>query len=84
VLSVHFESCEAKCPVETIKGTINDPAPVPGSKPTEGSYHWDFERLLAVGLVPLTAAPFIGGALSPTLDAIFCATLLLHSHIGFE
>lgn len=29
-------------------------------------------------------APFIGGSLNPILDSIFCATLLLHSHIGFE
>jgi succinate dehydrogenase (ubiquinone) membrane anchor subunit len=41
-------------------------------------------RLLAAGLVPLTAAPFIGGSLSPVLDAVFCATLLTHSYIGFQ
>jgi succinate dehydrogenase (ubiquinone) membrane anchor subunit len=37
-----------------------------------------------MGLVPLTAAPFIGGSLSPALDAVFCSALLVHSHIGFE
>jgi len=69
---------------QAIEGTVNDPVSVPSPKPTSGSYHWSFERLLAAGLVPLTAAPFIGGALSPVLDAVFCTTLLLHSHIGFE
>ena len=73
-----------KAGAEAIEGTVNDPVAVPTPSPTSGGYHWSFERLLAVGLVPLTAAPFIGGALSPVLDAIFCTTLLLHSHIGFE
>jgi succinate dehydrogenase (ubiquinone) membrane anchor subunit len=69
---------------EKIEGTVNDPVPIRATKPTSGSYHWTFERALAVGLVPLTAAPFIGGALSPVTDAIFSAILLIHSHIGFE
>ena len=73
-----------KAATEAIEGTVNDPVGIPSPSPTSGSYHWSFERFLAVGLVPLTAAPFIGGALSPVLDAVFCTTLLLHSHIGFE
>merc|ERR1712000_115409 len=36
------------------------------------------------GLVPLTIAPFAAGSLNPTLDAIFCGTLLIHSHMGFQ
>ena len=39
---------------------------------------------MAAGLVPLTAAPFIGGVYTPTTDAIFCAAILVHSHIGFD
>ncbi|CZT47133.1 related to succinate dehydrogenase precursor [Rhynchosporium secalis] len=69
---------------QVIQGTANDPAPVPAANPSHGSYHWTFERSMAVALIPLTIAPFASGSLNPTMDAIFCATILLHSHIGFE
>jgi succinate dehydrogenase (ubiquinone) membrane anchor subunit len=69
---------------QVIEGGVNDPAPVPPPHPTEGSYHWLFERMLAVGLIPLTVAPFAAGSLNPTLDALLCASILIHSHIGFE
>jgi succinate dehydrogenase (ubiquinone) membrane anchor subunit len=69
---------------QVIEGGVNDPAPVPKPHPTEGSYHWIFERLLAVGLIPLTIAPFAAGSLNPTMDALLCASILIHSHIGFE
>lgn len=42
------------------------------------------ERLIAAGLVPLTIAPFAAGSLNPTLDAILCGTLLVHSHLGLQ
>jgi len=67
-----------------IEGTANDAARVPEPSPTHGSYHWTFERLIALGLVPLTVAPFATGALNPATDAILCAAILIHSHIGFE
>ncbi len=35
-------------------------------------------------LVPLTLAPFIGGVLNPVLDSLLCASILVHSHIGFQ
>ncbi len=60
----------------------SDPVPVPEPHPTEGSYHWIFERLLALGLIPLTIAPFAAGSLNPTMDALLCASILIHSHIG--
>lgn len=63
---------------------VNDPAPVPHPSPSHGSYHWTFERLIAVGMIPLTVAPFAAGSLNPATDAILCATVLIHSHIGFE
>jgi len=71
-------------PPQTIQGTINDPVPAIAPNPMHGSYHWTFERALSLGMVPLTVAPFIGGALSPVLDAAFCSVLLLHCHIGFD
>ncbi|GAP91636.2 putative succinate dehydrogenase membrane anchor subunit [Rosellinia necatrix] len=69
---------------EVIKGTVNDAVPVPDPKPTHGSYHWTFERLIAAGLVPLTVAPFASGSLNPATDAVLCALLLVHSHTGFQ
>jgi succinate dehydrogenase (ubiquinone) membrane anchor subunit len=63
---------------------VNDPVPVPPAHPSHGSYHWTFERLLAVGLVPLTVAPFAAGTLNPTMDAILCASIVVHSHMGFQ
>lgn len=39
---------------------------------------------MSAGLVPLTIAPFAAGSLNPTLDALFCAGILIHSHIGFQ
>ncbi|KAF4125027.1 succinate dehydrogenase (ubiquinone) membrane anchor subunit [Geosmithia morbida] len=65
-------------------GPLNDPAPVPPPDATHGSYHWAFERLLAAGLVPLSVAPFAAGSLNPTLDALLCGTVLIHSHMGFQ
>ncbi|KAI9868144.1 MAG: membrane anchor subunit of succinate dehydrogenase, Sdh4 [Trichoglossum hirsutum] len=67
-----------------VEGTVNDAAPTPVSSPTHGSYHWTFERLVAVSLVPLTVAPFAAGSLNPATDAVLCAALLVHSHIGFD
>jgi succinate dehydrogenase (ubiquinone) membrane anchor subunit len=63
---------------------VNDPAPIPTPSAAHGSYHWTFERLIAAGLVPLSVAPFAAGSLNPTMDAILCGTILLHSHIGFQ
>jgi succinate dehydrogenase (ubiquinone) membrane anchor subunit len=69
---------------QVIDGGVNDPAPVPHASPIHGSYHWTFERLIALGLIPLTIAPFAGGSLNPTLDAVFVSALIVHSHIGFQ
>jgi succinate dehydrogenase (ubiquinone) membrane anchor subunit len=39
---------------------------------------------MSAALIPLTIAPFAAGSLNPTTDAILCATILIHSHIGFQ
>ncbi|KAI0595569.1 CybS-domain-containing protein [Biscogniauxia sp. FL1348] len=69
---------------QVIKGSVNDPAPVPEPHSTHGSYHWTFERLIAAGLIPLTVAPFAAGTLNPGTDAALCALMLVHSHLGFQ
>ncbi|KAK9476525.1 CybS-domain-containing protein [Lipomyces japonicus] len=68
-----------------IIGNANDAVKVPPADRFHGSYHWSFERLLAVGLVPLVAAPFAAGtALSPIFDSVLIGTTLLHSVVGFQ
>ncbi|KAJ6043299.1 hypothetical protein N7460_004654 [Penicillium canescens] len=69
---------------QSVEGTLNDPAPIPETHPSEGSYHWTFERAVCVGLVPLTIAPFAAGSLNPVMDAILCSLIVAHSHIGFQ
>ncbi|KAK1755260.1 CybS-domain-containing protein [Echria macrotheca] len=69
---------------QKVEGTVNDPAPVPEPSPSHGSYHWTFDRLVAASLIPLTVTPFAAGSLNPTLDALLCATILIHSHTGFQ
>lgn len=69
---------------QVINGGVNDPAPVPKASPTHGSYHWTFERLLAVAIIPLTIAPFAAGHVNAAVDAALVFTILLHSHIGFQ
>jgi len=82
----HASSKRAILPAEPqhITGGVNDPAPVPEPNPAHGSYHWTFERFVALGLIPITVAPFAAGTLNPTMDALLCTTLLIHSHIGFQ
>jgi succinate dehydrogenase (ubiquinone) membrane anchor subunit len=63
---------------------VNDPVPVPPASPSHGSYHWTFDRIIAASLIPLTVAPFAAGSLNPTMDAILCATILIHSHTGLQ
>ncbi|KAG0637930.1 CybS-domain-containing protein [Tuber brumale] len=69
---------------QVIQGTINEAVEVPDPNAAHGSYHWSFERLISVALIPLTVAPFAAGSINPVTDAILGATIVIHSHIGFE
>lgn len=39
---------------------------------------------MSAALIPLTIAPFAAGSLNPIMDAILCAGIIIHSHIGFQ
>ncbi|KAL8943341.1 MAG: hypothetical protein Q9216_001116 [Gyalolechia sp. 2 TL-2023] len=39
---------------------------------------------MSAALVPLTIAPFAAGTLNPITDALLCAGIIIHSHIGFQ
>ncbi|WFD22004.1 membrane anchor subunit of succinate dehydrogenase, Sdh4 [Malassezia equina] len=67
-----------------IKGTVNEPTEYPQPNATHGSYHWIFERLISASLVPMVAVATVKHGACGTLDAVLSATLLMHSHIGFD
>lgn len=69
---------------EVIEGTVNDPVRISQPHKSHGSYHWTFERALAVALVPLVVTPFVTGTSTPILDALIGTSVVLHSHIGFD
>lgn len=72
-------------PPGNIVGTVNDAVPVPPAHKTHGSYHWDFEKLVLLGIVPLSVAPsFTGGSLTPVLDATLGSLVLVHAQLGLE
>lgn len=69
-----------------VKGTVNDAFKPPLQDPSEGSFHWDYERIAAISLLPLVTGPLYigitGGAVPPILDASLCSILLLHVQYG--
>lgn len=68
-----------------IVGTVNEASAVPAADHFHGSYHWSYERAIAVSLVPLTIAPFVSPMVDyPLLDSLLSSLILLHSHIGFQ
>ncbi|KAF8927731.1 CybS-domain-containing protein [Dissophora ornata] len=48
-----------------------------------GSYHWDFERLLTVSMIPLFAVSAINGA-HPITDGLLGVVVPIHAHMGFD
>ncbi|CAK9438667.1 uncharacterized protein LODBEIA_P28910 [Lodderomyces beijingensis] len=66
-----------------IVGTVNDAYVPPKPHKLEGSLHWTAERLVSIGLVPLTLAPLFTGA-STLVDSTLSALLLYHCYAGFQ
>ncbi|CAB66444.2 TIM22 inner membrane protein import complex and succinate dehydrogenase (SDH) anchor subunit Tim18 [Schizosaccharomyces pombe] len=71
-------------PPQTIKGTVNDAAVFPHHSKLHGSYHWDFERIIAIAMVPQVMIPLFTGTSHPLMDAALACTLITHAHLGFE
>ncbi|CAR26772.1 ZYRO0C01056p [Zygosaccharomyces rouxii] len=69
-----------------VEGTVNDAFKPPVQDPSEGSFHWDYERIAAVSLLPLVTVPLYigitGGIVPPILDASLCSILLIHVQYG--
>ncbi|RKP24384.1 CybS-domain-containing protein, partial [Syncephalis pseudoplumigaleata] len=47
-----------------------------------GSYHWDFERAIALAMPVLVASTAIKGP-NPVTDVLLGVVLPIHTHIGF-
>lgn len=69
-----------------VVGGFNDAFKPPEANHFHGSYHWDYERITAISLLPLTTIPMYvalsGGVVQPLLDAAMCTALLLHVQYG--
>ncbi|BAO41585.1 Succinate dehydrogenase [ubiquinone] cytochrome b small subunit [Kluyveromyces marxianus] len=74
-----------------VTGTVNDTLPKSEPNWFHGSYHWDYERITAVSLIPLTMVPLYGAMSSatfaatfpvPIIDAVLASTILIHSYLG--
>ncbi|KAG0038742.1 membrane anchor subunit of succinate dehydrogenase, Sdh4 [Podila clonocystis] len=59
------------------------PYKIPTPNQLHGSYHWDFERLLSISMVPLLAASAINGA-HPITDGLLGVVVPIHCHVGFD
>lgn len=68
-----------------VKGTVNDNLVHPKVDKFHASYHWNFEKVIAVGLIPLVSMSLInGGSLSTFIDLGLSYTLLMHCYVGFQ
>ncbi|ODV94823.1 hypothetical protein PACTADRAFT_76429 [Pachysolen tannophilus NRRL Y-2460] len=71
-------------PAGHVVGSLNDPFVPPAADHVHGSYHWTYDRLMTVAMIPLSMTPFISGIAHPIIDAGLCSLLLLHCKAGFE
>ncbi|KAK6203585.1 membrane anchor in succinate dehydrogenase complex [Scheffersomyces amazonensis] len=67
-----------------IVGTVNDAYIPPPAKFTEGGYHWAYEKIVTIGMIPTLTVPFIFGPEYPIIDSFFSVLLLIHCHFGFK
>lgn len=79
-----FEGWGVPQPPGNIVGTVNDPVKTPPPSPVHGSYHWTFERIITLGLVPLAVLPLATGELTPVFDAVLGGLIVVHSNMGME
>lgn len=65
-------------------GDVNDAYVPPEADFYHGSFHWAYERIAAVAMVPLAISPLVFGNDYPMVDYAFCTILLYHVHSGFQ
>lgn len=68
-----------------VKGDVNDAYVPPAPEKIHGSLHWDFERVVAISMVPLVTVPLAAsGSISTALDTMLASMLLCHCYVGFQ
>ncbi|KAI3403592.1 hypothetical protein KGF56_003637 [Candida oxycetoniae] len=67
-----------------IVDTVNDAYKPPLPNSYEGAYHWTYERIIAITMIPLVMTPFVAGVEFPVIDASLSALLIFHCHSGFK
>lgn len=68
-----------------VEGTPNDAYTFPPPDKLHGSYHWDFERFIAVCMIPLVTLPLAtGGSISTVADTLLSSVLVAHLYTGFQ
>ncbi|KAL6941482.1 hypothetical protein ACO0RG_002614 [Hanseniaspora osmophila] len=68
-----------------VKGDVNSNLTPPKSDKMHGGIHWDFEKILSIGLVPLCGASLAsGGDISGVADTLLSGILLAHVWVGFQ
>ncbi|SCU83896.1 LAMI_0C05226g1_1 [Lachancea mirantina] len=69
-----------------VTGDVNTALKPPEPDYFHGSYHWDYERISAISLIPLAVVPvwsaFAGGVPHPILDATLSSMLIIHVQQG--
>ncbi|EDK45916.1 conserved hypothetical protein [Lodderomyces elongisporus NRRL YB-4239] len=66
--------------VETVNEAYKPPLP----NAYDGSYHWTYDRIISIAMVPLVMTPFVAGVEFPVIDATFSVLTLFHCHAGFK
>ncbi|AGO10979.1 AaceriAFR523Cp [[Ashbya] aceris (nom. inval.)] len=70
-----------------VTGNVNEAFRPPEPNYMQGSYHWYYERISAVSIIPLTLVPLYGAVTGasveyPLIDAALCSLLLVHTQMG--
>ncbi|KAK6462050.1 membrane anchor subunit of succinate dehydrogenase [Scheffersomyces coipomensis] len=71
-------------PAGHVVGTVNDAYVAPPARFSEGGYHWAYEKIVTLSMIPTMMVPFIFGPEYPMIDYIFSVLLLFHCHAGFK
>lgn len=68
-----------------VQGTPNEAFVPPPVDKLHGSYHWDFERCIAVAMIPLVMTQLATEGGAPQIaDAMLATVLLGHVYSGFQ
>lgn len=67
-----------------VVGTVNDAYVPPEPDHFHGGYHWTYEKIITIAMIPLFITPFAAGAEYPLVDSIFSVLLVFHCRAGFE